>query len=60
MNVRDFRPISLIRSVYKILAKVLANSLMNVMGEMISWENFANSSKYLGLPLRAQFKAIPI
>ena len=36
MNVEDFRPISLIGSVYKILAKVLANSLMNVMGELIS------------------------
>ena len=35
-DLRDFRPISLIGSVYKLLAKVLANRLKLVMGEVIS------------------------
>ena len=30
-NIRDFRPISLVGSVYKILAKVLANHLRIVL-----------------------------
>ncbi|RVX05613.1 hypothetical protein CK203_027317 [Vitis vinifera] len=36
IDLRDFRPISLVRSVYKLLAKVLANRLKLVMGEVIS------------------------
>jgi hypothetical protein len=36
LNVRDFRPISLIGSVYKILAKVLANRLALVLDGIIS------------------------
>ncbi|RVW36390.1 hypothetical protein CK203_083809 [Vitis vinifera] len=35
-DLRDFRPISLVGSVYKLLAKVLANRLKLVMGEVIS------------------------
>ena len=35
-NIRDFRPISLVRSVYKILAKVLANHLKEVLDQLIS------------------------
>ena len=34
--VKDFRPISLVSSVYKILAKVLANRLREVLSETIS------------------------
>ena len=34
-NVRDFRPISLVGSVYKILAKVLANRLRVVLDQLI-------------------------
>ena len=35
-DLRDFRPISLVGSVYKLLAKVLPNRLKSVMGEVIS------------------------
>ncbi|GKV34368.1 hypothetical protein SLEP1_g42745 [Rubroshorea leprosula] len=35
-ELKDFRPISLIGCVYKILSKVLANRLKNVMSEIIS------------------------
>ena len=36
INIRDFHPISLIGSVYKILAKVLANRLRRVLDGLIS------------------------
>ena len=32
MEVRDFRPVSLIGEVYKIIAKVLSNKLKMVLG----------------------------
>ena len=35
-NIRDFRPISLVGNVYKILAKVLANRLKKVLGQLTS------------------------
>ena len=35
-NLRDFRPISLVGSVYKILAKVLTNCLKEVLDQLIS------------------------
>ena len=35
-NIRDFRPISLVGSVYKILAKILANRLKEVLDQLIS------------------------
>ena len=35
-NIRDFRPISLVGSVYKILAKALANRLKEVLDQLIS------------------------
>ena len=35
-NIQDFRPISLAGSVYKILAKVLANRLKEVLDQLIS------------------------
>ncbi|GKA45415.1 RNA-directed DNA polymerase, eukaryota [Tanacetum coccineum] len=34
--VKDFRPISLIGSVYKIVAKILANRLVTVLGDIVS------------------------
>ena len=35
-NLKDFKPISLVGSLYKLLAKVLANRFKNVMGKVIS------------------------
>jgi len=35
-DIRDFRPISLLGSVYKILATVLANRLKEVLDQLIS------------------------
>ena len=35
-DVQDFRPISLVGSLYKIIAKVLANRLKIVMGKVVS------------------------
>ncbi|GJV99319.1 RNA-directed DNA polymerase, eukaryota [Tanacetum coccineum] len=34
--VKDFRPISLIGSVYKIIAKILANRLVSVLGDLVN------------------------
>ena len=36
MNIKDFRPISLIGSVYKLLSKVLANKLKEMLDGLIS------------------------
>ena len=35
-DLEDFRPISVVGSLYKLLAKVLANKLKKVMGKVIS------------------------
>ena len=35
-DLRDFRPISLVGSLYKWLAKVLANKLKKVVGKVVS------------------------
>ncbi|GKB32265.1 RNA-directed DNA polymerase, eukaryota, reverse transcriptase zinc-binding domain protein [Tanacetum coccineum] len=34
--VKDFRPISLIGSLYKIIAKILANRLVGVLGDLVN------------------------
>nr|GEZ75851.1 RNA-directed DNA polymerase, eukaryota, reverse transcriptase zinc-binding domain protein [Tanacetum cinerariifolium] len=34
--VKDFRPLSLIRSLYKIIAKILANRLAGVLGDIVN------------------------
>jgi hypothetical protein len=36
VNIKDFRPISLIGSMYKLLAKVLANRLRGVLDGLVS------------------------
>ena len=36
LNIKDFRPISLVGSIYKLLSKVLANRLRRVMDNLIS------------------------
>ncbi|GKF64642.1 RNA-directed DNA polymerase, eukaryota [Tanacetum coccineum] len=39
--VKDFRPISLIGSLYKIIAKILVNRLVMVLGDLVSEVQFA-------------------
>ena len=34
-DLKDFRPISLVRSSYKLLAKALANKLKLIMGKVV-------------------------
>ena len=36
VDLKDFRPISLVGGLYKILAKVLANRLKRVVGQVVS------------------------
>lgn len=40
-SINDFHPISLVRSLYKIISKVLAGRLQRVMGELIGPSQFA-------------------
>nr|GEW74079.1 putative RNA-directed DNA polymerase, eukaryota, reverse transcriptase zinc-binding domain protein [Tanacetum cinerariifolium] len=39
--VKDFRPISLIRSLYKIIAKLLANRLVTIVGDLVNEVQYA-------------------
>src|ERR1044072_7446698 len=41
VSMSDYRPISLIGSIYKLVAKVLANRLSKVMPELLSFNQFA-------------------
>ena len=53
--VKDFRPISLVSSVYKILTKVLANRLREVLSDTISTSQgpFVKDRKILNVVLVA-------
>eukprot|EP00268_Persea_americana_P011034 TRINITY_DN14578_c1_g1_i1.p1 TRINITY_DN14578_c1_g1~~TRINITY_DN14578_c1_g1_i1.p1 ORF type:complete len:100 (-),score=10.09 TRINITY_DN14578_c1_g1_i1:877-1176(-) len=48
-NIKNFCPISLIRSIYRIFAKVLASDLQVVLASLISFEQgtFAHERKIL-------------
>ena len=35
-NIRDFRPISVVGSMYKLLVKVLANRLARILDRLVS------------------------
>ena len=41
VDLKDFRPISLVGSVYKILAKVLASRLRNLVGKVVGHSQHA-------------------
>ncbi|GJU52608.1 hypothetical protein Tco_1226322 [Tanacetum coccineum] len=42
--VKDYRPISLIGSLYKIIAKILANRLVMVLGDLVSERQWSESN----------------
>ena len=44
INIKDFRPISLVGSLYKLLAKVLAHRLRGVLDKLIS----ASQNSFVG------------
>ncbi|RVW51555.1 Transposon TX1 uncharacterized 149 kDa protein [Vitis vinifera] len=50
-DLRDFRPISLLGGLYKLLAKVLANRLKKVVGKVVSTSQnaFVREDKFLTL-----------
>ena len=49
LNIKDFQPISLVDSVYKLLSKVLANKLRMVLDKLIleSQNSFLSSRQIL-------------
>ena len=55
LNIKDFRPISLVGSVYKLLSKVLANRLRRVLDKLIlvSQNSFIGGKQILDLVLIA-------
>ena len=55
MNIKDFRPISLIGSIYKLLAKVLANRLRGVLDGLVleSQNAFVGSHQMVDFVLTA-------
>ncbi|XVE80966.1 hypothetical protein DITRI_Ditri15bG0024200 [Diplodiscus trichospermus] len=65
VELKEYRPISLMGCVYKVLAKVLSRRLRKVMGQQIlmEWANFIYCqvdvlpTNYLGLPLGARANA---
>ena len=55
VNIKDFHPISLVGSVYKLLSKVLANRLRTVLDNLISntHNSFVSGRQILDLVLIA-------
>nr|GEW23760.1 RNA-directed DNA polymerase, eukaryota, reverse transcriptase zinc-binding domain protein [Tanacetum cinerariifolium] len=48
--VKDFRPISLIGSIYKIIAKILENRLVSVLGDIVN-ERVVDAGMFMGIKL---------
>jgi len=57
-NIKNYRPISLLTSVYKILTKILTNRVKMVMGNLISPAQMAAPQRYIATNIRTMSEAL--